>query len=144
MSDRRTAPDDVIIVGYYLTEARHAFAGSTDPYNGNRVAYGYAYLTSAMERVEDARAALADDLENRSMWPADGLYDLDQACNMAREIVGLEIILEIHSRPVANLIGRGHLKLAKMLSRLRYKPITDADFERVRDEYNLPGGGGGR
>lgn len=144
MTERKPAPKEVMIVGYFLTEARTALSGETEPYNGSALAYGYAYLTSAVNAVPAARAALAEDLKNRQMWPSDGLHDLDVACIELQRLIGEEYVAPMRQRAVSNLIGRGHQKLARMLARLGFLPITDDDFRKLADTENLPGGGGGR
>lgn len=143
-TERKRAPEEVMIVGYFATEARHAFADTTEPYGGDTIAYGYAYLTSAVNAVPAARLSLERDLKNRGMWPSDGLYDLDVSCEMAKQLAGQEYVSPMARRKVSNLIGRGHQKLARMMARLGYAEITDEDFTKLRRTHNLPGGGGGR
>lgn len=144
MTDRKKAPVEVIKVGYFLTEARTALSGETTPYDGSGLAYGYAYLTTAVNSVDAARTALARDLKNRQMLPSAGLYDIDQACAQVQELIGQDYVAPMRQRAVANLIGRGHQKLARMLSVLGYEPITDDDFRKHARAQGWPGGGGGR
>ena len=144
MNERKTAPEEVMIVGYFLTEARTALAGETSPYDGNALAYGYAYLTSAVNAVPAARASLSRELESRQMWPSNGLHDLDVACIEIQRLIGEEYVAPMRQRAVANLIGRGHQKLAEMMFKLGFNPITNADFKKLRRKLDLPGGGGGR
>lgn len=143
---KQTAPDNVIEVGYWLTEARTALQGTEGPYGGDSVAWAFAYLTSAVSSVPAAREALNEKLANRQMWPSEGLLDVTNACRSLAKLVGTYPINPMDLDAVEHTIGSAHQKLARMLSRMGYEPITDADFERLVDDEdrNLPGGGGGR
>ncbi len=140
MTDRPKAPEPVIIVGYWLTEARTTLQAAQSAYGSDYVVQGLAYLTSAYAAVPAARAALADKLENRQMWPSDGLADIMEACIALAKLPSDTMELSL----IEHMIGRGHQKLAVMLHRMGFEPITNADFQALRDEHGFPGGGGGR
>ena len=148
MSNRPKPPEEVILVGYWLTEARTtlqgAYEGKEPPYNGDPVAYAFAYLTSAVAAVPAARESLSDELKNNGMSPSNGLYDIRRACQQLQALAGAQNRNDMEVQEVSDLIGRGHEKLARMLSRMGFAQITDADFARLRKELDLAGGGGSR
>lgn len=142
---RHIVPDEIIIVGYFLKEAREALrTGAAGGYGGNYVARAYWYLTEVFEREPAGRQALLDAQNGfLQMMPSPGLLLATEACQLLESYIGNHSD-HMDLMRVQHMIGSAHMELAMMLKSLHYRTITDADLERVRIEHNLPGSGGGR
>ena len=138
-------PAEVVLVGYWLTEARTALRLAQGPYDGNAIAWGFAYLTSAVAAIEPAREALEAQLENRQTIVSDGEQEILDACQALAGVVGSAYPDLMEVKRISAQIGKGHFKFARAMGRLGFDPITNEDFDALRaPEEKLPGGGGGR
>ena len=138
-------PIEVIKVGYWLTEARTTLQGAEGPYDGNSVAWGFAYLTSAVAAIEPAKKALESKLENRQTTVSAGLRLIRSACRDLASVVGQPSVNSMLVDEIADAIGEGHYELSRAIRRLGFDPVTNEDFDALRaPEDKLPGGGGGR
>ena len=144
-SSKPKAPDEVMIVGYFLKESREALRTKTENYGGNYVARAFWYLTESVERLPAALDALRNDSPVRfqEMLPSKGMFHITRACQRLASYIGNGG----DSMVLANIeyeIGSGHIELSKMMRHLRFQTITDEDLADIKDRYDLPGGGGGR
>jgi len=142
---RKTAPESAMIAGYYFTEAREALRQNSSSYNDDYVVTALWYLKNGLSAAVTAMDDMAGDKPNiwRWMMPSPGLRYMAVACQRLERAVAdpdpMEMLIAQHE------IGAGHVLLDEMIrNELRYKGITQADFDELRERLCLPGGGGGR
>lgn len=139
-------PFKVLRYGLYITGAknylREALADEYDLDYG--VAQTYAHLKRAMRQEPKALNRLDAALENRRSIFDAGLYDISEACQRIKLIVGDDAPSPGECRRIMRQIGKAHWELGKQIQSLGFRLPTDADYGTVRDQIGYETAGGGR
>lgn len=160
----RQAPDRAIITGVWCTDARNLlerWAQGDKTYwiegengelssGGDSLPWAMSYITAAIASISAAYEELEKEQKGQrpslfGFHKSKGLRLLSEAClDLAQAIADPTKQTPANINRIAGMVGEAHESFAALMDHLGYEPIRDKDQKRVRKQYGVGGGGGGR